>query len=80
MFFSVCHHLGAVLIDAGKYQEVLKVYAPDLTIYPENGWALRGMMNVYEKMGDKGSYDKTKVRFEKAWRYADGTIVASRIL
>ena len=79
-FFSVRHHLGAVLIDAGKYQDALKVYEQDLTIYPENGWALRGMMNVYEKMGDKGSYDKTKVRFEMAWKYADIAIVASRIL
>ena len=79
-FFSVRHHLGAVLIDAGKYQDALKVYAQDLKIYPENGWALRGMMNVYEKMGGKGSYDKMKLRFEKAWKYADAEIGTSRIL
>ena len=58
----------------------LKVYEQDLKIYPENGWALRGMMNVYEKMGDKGNYDKTKFRFEKAWKNADVEIGDSRIL
>jgi len=56
------------------------VYAQDLKIYPENGWALRGMMNVYEKMGDKKNYYKTKLRFEKAWKYADAEIGTSRIL
>ena len=79
-FFSVRHHLGAVLIDAGKYQDALKVYAQDLKIYPENGWALKGMMNAYEKMGDKGRYDKMKLRFGKAWKYADAEIGTSRIL
>lgn len=79
-FFSVRHHLGAVLIEAGKYQEAIAVYQQDLKIYPENGWALKGMMNAFEKLGDKKSYELTKLRFEKAWKYADTQIVASRIL
>jgi tetratricopeptide (TPR) repeat protein len=79
-FFSVRHHLGAVLIEAGKYQEAIAVYQQDLKIYPENGWALKGMMNAYEKLGDKKSYKQTKLRFEKAWKYADIEIATSRIL
>ncbi|MET0636199.1 MAG: tetratricopeptide repeat protein [Chitinophagaceae bacterium] len=79
-FFSVRHHLGAILIDAGKYQEAIKVYKKDLEIYPENGWALRGLMNVYEKMGDKGRYGETKRRFETSWQFSDIEIISSRIL
>ncbi|MFN8347827.1 MAG: hypothetical protein U0X91_22680 [Spirosomataceae bacterium] len=79
-FFSVRHHLGAVLLDAAKYREAVNVYEEDLKIYPENGWALRGMMNAYEKLGDKTNFGKTKLRFEKAWKHADLTISSSRIL
>lgn len=79
-FFSVRHHLGAVLLQAERYKDAIKVYEEDLTIYPENGWALKGMMNAYEKLGDKTNYDKTKPRFEQAWKYADIKIYSSRIL
>lgn len=78
-FFSVRHHLGAVLLEAYRFKDAVKVYEEDLKIYRENGWALRGMMNAYEKLGDKTNYDKTKLRFEKAWKYADIKIYSSRI-
>lgn len=79
-FFSVRHHLGAVLLEAGRFKDAVKVYEKDLTIYPENGWALRGMMNAYEQLGDKPNFDKAKLRFEQAWKYADINIFSSRIL
>lgn len=79
-FFSVRHHLGAVYIEAGKYQEAITVYTADLKTYPENGWALRGLMNAYEKLGDKDAYAAAKKRFDTAWKYADITINSSRIL
>lgn len=79
-FFSVRHHLGAVLIESGKYQEAIKVYNEDLKNYRENGWALKGLMNAYEKIGDKKKFDETKIRFDVAWKYADIKISSSRIL
>lgn len=79
-FFSVRHHLGAVLIDKGKFLEAVKVYEQDLNIYRENGWALKGLMNAYEKMGDIRNFKKTKIRFEKSWKYSDFNITSSRIL
>jgi tetratricopeptide (TPR) repeat protein len=79
-FFSVRHHLGAVLIDAGKFHDAIKIYNEDLKNYPENGWALAGMMNAYQKLGDKKKYTETKTRFEAAWKYADIKIASSRLL
>ncbi len=79
-FFSIRHHLGAVLIDAGKFQEAIKVYEKDLEIYRENGWALKGLMNAYKKLGDSKKYEEIKSRFETAWQYSDITILSSRIL
>ncbi len=79
-FFSVRHHLGAVLIDAGKFQKAIKVYDDDLKTYRENGWALIGLMNAYKKIGDKKKHDEAKRRFEVAWKHADIKIISSRIL
>ena len=79
-FFSVRHHLGAVLIEAGKFQEAIKVYEEDLKTFRENGWALRGLMNAYEKIGDKKTYNEIKSRFDVAWKYADIKITSSRNL
>lgn len=79
-FFSIRHHLGAVLINAGKYEEAIKVYAQDLRTYPHNGWALKGLMNAYAKTGDKKKYESVKKEFEEAWKYADIKISSSRLL
>ncbi|RFS15158.1 hypothetical protein [Emticicia sp. C21] len=79
-FFSVRHHLGAILIEGEKYEEAIKVYEQDLKTYPKNGWALKGLMNVYDKTGDKKKYGVVKQQFDEAWKYADIKIASSRLL
>ncbi len=79
-FFSVRHNLGAVLMEAGNYQEATGVYLEDLKNFPENGWALIGLMNAFEKLGEKDKVNEMKNRFEDAWKYADIKIASSRIL
>jgi hypothetical protein len=79
-FFSIRHHLGAVLIDAGKSAEAVKVYEKDLEVYRENGWALKGLINACEKLGNRKKYEEIKNRFEKSWQYSDIKISSSRIL
>lgn len=79
-FFSVRHHMGAVLIKSGKLQEAQKIYQEDLKNFLNNGWALKGLMNVYEKTGEKSKFEQMKKLFELAWQYADIKIVSSRIL
>ena len=79
-FFSVRHNLGAVLIESGNYREAVDVYNEDLKSFPENGWALMGLMNAFEKLGEKGKVNEFKNRFADAWKYADIKIGSSRIL
>ena len=79
-FFSVRHNLGAVLIETGDYPEAIAVYKDDLKNYPENGWALVGLMNAYNKLDDQPNYQNFRNRFELAWKYADISIASSRIL
>ncbi len=79
-FFSVRQHLGAVLLEAGLASKAIEIYQQDLERYPENGWALRGLMNAYELAGDRVAYEDAHRRFVQAWKYADITIRSSRIL
>jgi tetratricopeptide (TPR) repeat protein len=76
-FFSVRHHLGTALLEAGKYNEAEKIYLEDLETYKENGWALIGLYQVLQKQGKTAEAQKVKARFDKAWKYADAPIAAS---
>ncbi len=76
-FFSVRHHLGAVLLKAGKYGEAEKVYKEDLQTWRKNGWALIGLYNALTSQNKTGEALKTKAAFEEAWQYADVKITSS---
>lgn len=71
-FFSVRHHLGAVLLKAGKYEEAEETYRKDLQIWKKNGWALAGL---YESLvQQKKDARAVKTAFDEAWKYADHTL------
>ncbi|MBO9635858.1 MAG: hypothetical protein J7578_22320 [Chitinophagaceae bacterium] len=76
-FFSVRHHLGALLIKAGKYTEAEKVYIQDLKTWKKNGWALIGLHNALEMENKKKEAQKAYTDFEAAWKYADIKINSS---
>jgi tetratricopeptide (TPR) repeat protein len=70
-FFSVRHHLGTALLQAGKYAEAEKIYLEDLNTWKENGWALIGLHKALQKQGKIAEAQRVKSRFDKAWQYAD---------
>ena len=76
-FFSVRHHLGAVLLEDKKYSEAEKIYLEDLKTFRENGWALIGLYNSLLKQNKNAEAEKVKIRFEKSWEYADVKITSS---
>jgi tetratricopeptide (TPR) repeat protein len=76
-FFSVRHHLGAVLVGAGKPDEAIKVYLDDLERFPKNGWALSGLMQAYRDANQKDKAAETEVKFNEAWAHADVTLSGS---
>ncbi|MDN5214282.1 tetratricopeptide repeat protein [Fulvivirgaceae bacterium BMA12] len=79
-FFSVRHHLGATLLEMDKYEEAETIFRQDLAKYPENGWALNGLMNSLENQDKKEEASEAKKRFDKAWQWANvelsGSLVA----
>lgn len=74
-FFSVRHHLGAVLLKAEDYAAAEAVYKRDLELFPETGWALSGLYTSLVKQNKQEEAAKIKVRFEKAWQHADTKIL-----
>lgn len=76
-FFSIRHHLGAVLLKAGKYGEAEKVYKRDLQTWRRNGWALIGLYNSLAAQKKDSEAQKAKSAFDDSWKYADVKIVSS---
>ena len=70
-FFSVRHHLGAVLLKASRYEEAEKTYRQDLQTWKNNGWALHGLYQSLVKQ--KKDARAVKTAFDQAWKYADVT-------
>ena len=78
-FFSVRHHLGAIQIEAGKYNDAIKTYQEDLKKFRNNGWAQQGLKLAYEKLNNQAKAKEMDALLAKSWAYADVKITTSRI-
>ena len=78
-FFSVRHHLGAVQIEAGKYDDAVKTYQEDLKQFRNNGWAQHGLKLAYQKMNNPTKVKEMDDLLAKSWATADIKITTSRI-
>ncbi len=74
----VRHYLGPVLLLAGRAPEAETEYRTDLKWYPENGWALFGLLQTLKAQRKDDEAAEIADRFEKAWAHADVTLAASR--
>lgn len=66
-YYPVRQTLGAVLLQMGKAREAETVFLESLLRVPNNAWALYGLVETYEQLGDKRAADKARERFEQAW-------------
>jgi tetratricopeptide (TPR) repeat protein len=77
-YYPTRHHLGAVLLAAGRAPEAQAVFEEDLQRNPGNGWALAGLAESQRKQGKTAEATATKERLEKAWARADAPAPFSR--
>jgi len=77
-YYPIRHSLGAVLVRAGRAAEAEQLYREDLRRFPENGWALFGLLSALRAEGKTTDADAVDARFRKAWAAADITLTASR--
>lgn len=66
-YYPVRQSLGAVLLRTGQLDEAEQVFRDSLARTPSNGWALRGLIEVYQKRGDKPALAAARKRFETTW-------------
>jgi len=76
---SVRHHLGMSLLLAGRPSEAEAVYHTDLLRYPDNGWALIGLIQSLRAQQKDDQAAEVEDRFKKAWAHADFIPAASRM-
>jgi tetratricopeptide (TPR) repeat protein len=74
----VRHYLGPVLLMAERAAEAENEYRVDLKRFPENGWALFGLVQSLKAQRKDSESDEMTGRFENAWAHADVTLPASR--
>jgi tetratricopeptide (TPR) repeat protein len=78
-FFSVRHHLGAVQIEAEKYEEAIKTFEEDFIRLPKNGWALHGLKLAYTNLDNQNKINEINERLKTIWATADIKLSSSRI-
>lgn len=78
-FFSVRHHLGAVMLEAGRDQDAVRVFLEDLQHFPKNGWALHGLQVAYTHLRQTEEAQSTERLFKEAWANADVGLITSRL-
>jgi tetratricopeptide (TPR) repeat protein len=66
-YYPVRQSLGAALLRAGQLEGAEQVFRASLARTPSNGWALRGLIEVYRKRGDTAALAATQKRFETTW-------------
>lgn len=79
----IWHHpvrqvLGAVLVEAGRFEEAIPVYEQDLKKNRDNGWSLFGLHQCLKQMGKMEEAKIAWMKFQKAWKGADVELTASR--
>jgi tetratricopeptide (TPR) repeat protein len=78
-FFSVRHHLGAVQIEAGFFDNAISTYNIDLDNLPKNGWALHGLQLAYSRLGNELLAHQIGEKLDVIWATADIELSTSRI-
>jgi tetratricopeptide (TPR) repeat protein len=74
----VRHHLGAVLLEAGRPEEAEVVFWQDLRRYPENGYSLSGLARALRNQGRTDEAGEMEERARRAWARSDVRITSSR--
>lgn len=66
-YYPVRQSLGVALLRAGQPDEAEQVFRTSLARTPSNGWALRGLMEVYRVRGDTAALAAARERFAGTW-------------
>jgi len=66
-YYPVRQSLGAALLRAGRLDAAEQAFRASFAKTPSNGWALRGLIEVYRQRGDTAALAAARKRFETTW-------------
>ncbi|KQV79571.1 hypothetical protein ASD15_18395 [Massilia sp. Root351] len=66
-YYPVRQSLGAALLRAGRLDDAETAFRTSFARTPSNGWALRGLMEVYRQRGDQAALAAAQKRFDATW-------------
>ena len=78
-YYPVRQSLGAALIRAGDPAAAKQVFEEALGRLPNNGWALYGLMQAQQTLGDEAGAEATKQRLAAAWAGDPNALDLSRL-
>jgi tetratricopeptide (TPR) repeat protein len=78
-YYPVRQSLGAALYRAGDYRGARQAYQDALAQYPNNGWALFGLIKVYQALGDRPNEAAASAAFNRSWLGPRRWITVDRI-
>jgi tetratricopeptide (TPR) repeat protein len=79
-FYPCRQNLGAILLEAGKYEEAEKIYRQNLSEIPDNGWGLFGLHQALLKQSKIDEAAEVEKQFKESWKYSDIKLTSSRIM
>ncbi|WP_229420549.1 hypothetical protein [Pseudoduganella albidiflava] len=71
-YYPVRQSLGAAQLRAGRLDAAEQTFRASLARTPSNGWALRGLVEVYRQRGDAAALAAAQQRFDTTWLGRDG--------
>ena len=78
-YYPTRQSLGAAYVAVGDLDKAEEALRASLLRTPNNGWALYGLMRVYEQRGDKGNARAAKQLLDKAWIGKKNTLDLARL-
>jgi tetratricopeptide (TPR) repeat protein len=75
--YPVRQSLGALLLEAQRFEDAEAVYLADLAEWPENGWSLFGLAIAQKGQIKMGTSRETEARHARAFEEADVKLKAS---
>lgn len=70
-------YLGAALVKAGQYNEVVNVFTKDLQVNPNNGWSLTGLQTCYRQLKNTAALNAVQKQLRSAWSIKDVEVDAA---
>ncbi|MCP4410098.1 MAG: hypothetical protein GY807_20605 [Gammaproteobacteria bacterium] len=78
-YYPVRQTMGAVLLQMGKAREAESVFLQTLLRAPNNAWALYGLSQTYQQLGDKRAAAQAQRRFQQAWAGSRNALTLARL-